>query len=419
MIIFIKKRGQMKSSILLIIRTILLSFCFILLSNLSLSSQNPTINEAISLIHSDSILYQTQWLQDMGTRFMMAPNHKEVASHIAARFESYGIQEVRLDSFECNTYINYSILHYDTTTWQYNVEAKILGSLYPEEEILIMGHYDNVQLDSDPEIYAPGADDNASGTAAALESARVLMQMGYQPERTIVFLCTAAEELMNFGYSGAKHYAQNAAQENRNIIAVINNDMIAYDEGSSEISFSNIIGSEEITGIASYIANTYTSLTPDIDPPSANTGADLKAFVDLGYRGLYLMETIFNPFYHSEQDLVEHIDLNYLTEAIKISCGSLIYSDIYVGQETISLLEPKLTVFPNPCTERINIQLFAVHEPCQISLINTSGQLVFTKSIDQDLDLLTNIDMSSFQKGAYILKIESFSFNINKVIIHQ
>lgn len=409
----------MKSSMLFIRRTILLSIIFALLSHLSLRSQNPAISEAISLIHSDSIIYQTQWLQDMGTRFMMAPNHKEVANHIVARFESYGIQEVHLDSFECNTYINYSILHYDTTTWQYNVEAKIIGSLYPEEEIIIMGHYDNVQLDSDPEIYAPGADDNASGTVAALESARVLMQMGYQPERTIVFLCTAAEELMNFGYSGAKHYAQNAAQENRNIIAVINNDMIAYDDGTSEISFSNIIGSEEITGMASYIANTYTSLTPDLDPPSSNTGADLKAFVDLGYRGLYLMETVFNPFYHSEQDVVEHIDLNYLTEAIKISCGSLIYSDIYVGQEAISQLEPKLTVFPNPCTDRINIQLMAMHGPYKISLINTSGQIVFEKTHEQDPDIHTQVDMSSLLAGVYILKIESHSLNINKVIIHQ
>ena len=360
------------------------------------------INEAISLIDADSVESQLQWLQDMGTRFLMAPNHKEVSENIKARFESFGITEVRLDSFQCYTSINYGILQYDTTTWQYNVETKIIGSVYPDEEILLMGHHDNVQLDSDPEIFTPGADDNASGTVAALETARVLMQMGYQPERTVVFLTTAAEELMNFGDAGSEYYAAEAESSGRNIWGVINNDMIAYDNGSDVITFSNVIGSEEITGVAELITNAYTWLTPYIPGPSPNSGADLKPFINAGYHGVYLMESYFNPYYHSELDIVENCDLDYLTEAIKISCGMILYTDITVGVDELENKSVALSVYPNPCNDVINIAINGNTSSSQIMLINTTGQLLYSTMVPAYKQNVS-IDMVTYPAGVYVL----------------
>lgn len=395
-----------------------LLFMTITISSQPIKAQEEILEEAISLINADSIYRHIEWLQNMETRFLMAPNHKNVAENIKARFESYGMTTVRLDSFQCDTYINYSILHYDTTTWQYNVEAKIIGSLNPDQEMIIMGHFDDVQLDSNPEIYAPGADDNASGTAATLEIARVMMQMNYQPEMTIIFLCTAAEELMYYGDAGSEHYAEKAAEEERNIISVINNDMIAYDEESSEIGFSNIIGSETITGIATYITNSYTTLIPDIDSPNNSSGADLQAFIEKGYPGLYLMESIFNPYYHTELDLVENIDLDYLTEVIKISCGSLIYTDITVNTETENKAESNIILFPNPCSELLNIQFLPSGEAPLITIYNASGQLMYHSLYRQDENSL-QVDMQPFPAGVYFLKIISPSMNINERILHQ
>lgn len=403
-------------------RNYLLLTIFIICSYQGKAQQNqkdPIISTALALISEDSVEYQLQWLQDMGTRFMMATNHKNVASSIKERFESYGMNEVRLDSFECYTYINYDILNYDTTTWQYNVEAKIIGSLYPEEEILVMGHYDDVQLNNDPEIFAPGADDNGSGTVAVLETARVLMEMGYQPEMTIVFLATAAEELMYFGDAGSEHYAQEAADEGRNIIAVINNDMIAYDNGTFVIGFSNIIGSEEITGIASHITNEYTTLTADIPSPQSSIGADLQPFLDAGYTGLYLMESIFNPYYHTDQDIVENCDISYLTEVIKISCGSLIYSDIHVGTEENTNNNIMISVFPNPCTDHLNLSLSNLTEKCNISLLNTSGQVVFSTDIDPKFENSIKIVMKQLPAGVYIARLVSKLGVISQKVIHR
>jgi leucyl aminopeptidase len=375
------------------------------------SKNDSLINIAMSNINADSIEYQLQWLQDMGTRFLLAPNHKQVAEKIKARFESYGMTYVRLDSFQCYTNINYSILHYDTTTWQYNVEAKIIGTNYPDEEIVLMGHHDNVQLDSDPEIYAPGADDNGSGTVAALETARVLMQMGYEPERTIVFLTTAAEELMYFGDAGSRHYAYEAADSGRNIWGVINNDMIAYDNGTNTITLSNVIGSEEITGVSKMIAETYTNLVPDVDNPNPSSGADLQPFIEVGYRGVYLMEKTFNPYYHTELDLVENCDLNYLTEAIKISCGTVIHTDITVGIVD-NIDEPFLSVYPNPASNYLYFRSNSDNWE-RIRLLSINGSLIF------DVKYTESIDISSINGGYYILQAvsETGSIITDKVII--
>ncbi len=391
----------------------LLTFIAVSTINAQFNYRNDSIiEEALSRINVDSIEYQLQWLEDMGTRFLMAPNHKNVSERIKARFESYGMTEVRLDSFQCNTNINYSILNYDTTTWQYNVEAKIIGTLYPDEELIVMGHHDNVQLDSDPEIYTPGADDNASGTVAALEIARVLMQMNYQPERTIIFLTTAAEELMYFGDAGSRHYAYEAADSGKNIWGVINNDMIAYDNGSNNITLSNVIGSEEITGVAEMITETYTNLNPMVDYPNPSSGADLQPFIEVGYHGVYLMESVFNPYYHTELDLVANVDLDYLTEAIKISCGTVLYTDITVGINDNSTGSKIISVYPNPASKYIRLS-GNIDNLNKIQLLTIGGNHV------KEIEIKNEINISDLRSGIYILLLETNSgeFQFEKLIV--
>jgi len=124
------------------------------------SQTDPFIVEALSMIRGDSLLAYIQALQDFETRFMIAPNHREVATWIMEKFLSFGVPEVRLDSFLCQT-VGFG---FDTITWQYNVEAKILGGDHADQEILTMGHYDSFvsSWSGDPMISAPGTNDNTS-----------------------------------------------------------------------------------------------------------------------------------------------------------------------------------------------------------------------------------------------------------------
>ena len=85
-------------------------------------------------------------------------------------------------------------------------------------------HYDHVGAGG-PEIFR-GADDNASGTAAAIAIADAFAS-GPRPDRSIVFLVFDAEE---DGMLGSAYYARHPLRPLANAVAVLNMDMIGRDE---------------------------------------------------------------------------------------------------------------------------------------------------------------------------------------------
>jgi hypothetical protein len=96
--------------------------------------------------------------------------------------------------------------------------------------VLVTGHYDSRVTDIlDAKSVAPGANDDASGTAVSLECARVLSKLRFPG--TIIFLTVAAEEQ---GLYGSKHFAQIAKQQGWNIVAVLNNDIVGGDKTAGQ-----------------------------------------------------------------------------------------------------------------------------------------------------------------------------------------
>jgi Peptidase family M28 len=91
--------------------------------------------------------------------------------------------------------------------------------------VLVTGHYDSRNSDNfnthDP---APGANDDASGTAVSIESARVLSKLKFPS--TIIFLTVAGEEQ---GLNGSRHFAQFAKSQGWDLEAVLNNDIVGGD----------------------------------------------------------------------------------------------------------------------------------------------------------------------------------------------
>ncbi len=126
----------------------------------------------------------------------------------------------------------------------YNVLAQIPGHERPDEVLIYVAHWDhlgrNLAIPGSAGIYN-GAIDNASGTAALLEIAR-LYQMGAQPERTVLFLAVTLEE---YGLLGSRYYANRPAFPTRNTVAAINmdalsligpsHDVVVVGHGSSEL----------------------------------------------------------------------------------------------------------------------------------------------------------------------------------------
>lgn len=145
-------------------------------SPIAASPADSIISSLISKVNKDSVRSYVQALQDFQTRFCLASNRDQVAEWIKNKFLSFGITDVVIDSFPFSR--NWGGTVYNT--YQKNVIATIRGSINPNNIYIVGGHQDSYSS-GNPLLIAPGADDNASGTAASLEFARVLKGSGYNP----------------------------------------------------------------------------------------------------------------------------------------------------------------------------------------------------------------------------------------------
>lgn len=103
-----------------------------------------------------------------------------------------------------------------------NVVATLKGTSDPNRIYVVSGHYDSMCTSpTDAECDAPGANDDASGTAAVIELARVMSKNKY--DATIIFVTVAGEEQ---GLLGAAYFAEQAKQKGWNIEGMITNDII-------------------------------------------------------------------------------------------------------------------------------------------------------------------------------------------------
>jgi len=108
-----------------------------------------------------------------------------------------------------------------------NVYAVLRGSdaVAAKRMYLVTGHYDTRETDvMDTHDPAPGANDDASGTAVSLEAARVLSRLKFPA--TLVFVCVAGEEQ---GLNGSRHLAKLAKEQGWQLEGVLNNDIVGGD----------------------------------------------------------------------------------------------------------------------------------------------------------------------------------------------
>jgi len=151
---------------------------------------------------------------------------------IKTEFERYsrdcgGCLEVKTDSFTEGP-----TERIPQATQIVNVYAVLKGTDPENNErmVLVMGHYDSRNTDVlDGTGFAPGANDNASGTAVSLECARVLSKLRFPA--TIVFLAVAGEEQ---GLNGSRHFAEMAKAAGWNIVAALNNDIVGGDRSAQQ-----------------------------------------------------------------------------------------------------------------------------------------------------------------------------------------
>lgn len=222
-------------------------------------------------------------------------------------------------------------------TWVVNVVAIQKSKTASNRYIIMSGDIDSRNSDgSDYTKDAPGANDNASGMAGAIEAARVLSK--YNFDANIVYLGLSGEEQGLFGGAG---FAQYAKEKGWDIIGVLNNDMIGNIKGVDGV-VSNVdfrIFSEptpanetekarkarrlyggEVDGIsrqlARYIHKTTKKYMPEMNPMMIyrldrfGRGGHHRPFNDLGFAGIRIMEAHEN-YTQQHQDIRTEDGIEY------------------------------------------------------------------------------------------------------------
>jgi hypothetical protein len=244
-------------------------------------------------------------LQNFKTRYASTPQCEAAGVFILKQFRQTGLSAAT-DPFS-----------FETQYKSKNILAIIPGKVAPKKIVLACAHYDSYS--TNPLVSAPGADDNASGTAAILELARVLADEEF--DFSIVLLCVSAEE---WGLYGSAHYARQAREDGAEIIAVVNLDMIAYPGGQQRVL--DVIGDRQSEWLADRfitIAQPYVSLrlAKVIDP--SLTWSDHSSFWDQGYSALCGIEDSDNPYYHRTSDTLDTLDLNFAAAVVKASLAAV------------------------------------------------------------------------------------------------
>ncbi|HJY27762.1 MAG TPA: M28 family metallopeptidase [Pyrinomonadaceae bacterium] len=243
-----------------------------------------------------------------------------------------------------------------------NVVATLKGS-QPEATdriYVVSGHYDSMcSSPTDAKCDAPGANDDASGTAAVLEMARVMAK--YEFDATIVFMAVAGEEQ---GLLGSTHFAEEAKKKNWNVDAMFTNDIVGntlggngvrdrgnvrvFSEGvpsnetEAEATTRRSVGGENDSAsrqLARFIKEIGDSFVPQFKVmliyrrDRYGRGGDHIPFLERGYPAVRFTE-VNEEFRHQHQnvrvengvqygDLPEFVDFAYIANVARVNAASL------------------------------------------------------------------------------------------------
>jgi hypothetical protein len=198
-----------------------------------------------------------------------------------------------------------------------NIVATQIGKTFPDSIYLIGAHYDAVADFC--------ADDNASGSGAVLEAARILSQ--YCVDYTIKYAFWDEEER---GLIGSDYYADTAKAYQLPILGAINLDMMGYDGNGDkifDIHTNNLPANLQLKDTVLFILDSFKiNLVPQILNPGTNR-SDHASFWRNGYPAILFGESVLggdpNPEYHKSTDRLALFDTSYYFKLAQLGIGTL------------------------------------------------------------------------------------------------
>jgi len=267
----------------------------------------PT-DSLVARISQDSVYAFDTRLEDFYTRYIWTDSIDRARDWLVGKFHDWGYTDVTTPPFEWGG------------GWHYNVKAVKPGQAEANTVIVVGAHYDAFThgQPEPPTVYAPGADDNASGTAMTLELARVLADVPLR--KTIIFMPFSAEEV---GIVGSSRAARDFRVSGTNIEVMFNADMIGYTGGAPwniDLQAGEIDIYRQITAAS---AGRVTSLSPVFASLSFNS--DHASFYKEGFNIVDAIESNFNyAGWHTRFDISSRMDFPYLTDVVRMLLASVL-----------------------------------------------------------------------------------------------
>lgn len=242
-----------------------------------------------------------------------------ITKRILGRHSNYSGNEIAADYIESK--LRSYGLHVENNIYRTggrNVIGKLTGTTKPNEYYVICAHYDSMPKDS----IAPGADDNASGTSAVIEAARLLSKLN--PNYSIIFALWDEEEQ---GLFGSRYWAAQAAASSMNIKGVFNLDMISWNSDDVEsitVAIAQDGANADLTRCLAEI-NSKLNLGITINILAGKGSSDHVSFWEKGYNAIMIIEdlTDFNKLYHKNTDRIDTINIQFFKKISRLAISSL------------------------------------------------------------------------------------------------
>lgn len=347
----------------------------------------------------------------LGVKRRGTPALQNTLDWLKTKYLSYGYSASQLQEF--------SYTYSGSTSICKNLVVTKIGTLYPNTFLIVCGHYDTIS--------GTGTNDNGSGVASILETARLLQNI--PTEYSIKFINFSGEE---DGLKGSQNYVTsvvNSTSPKMNIRLVFNldevggvagmlNNNITCERDTSSPTTNNAV-SNTFTNELINCVGLYTSLNTTLSYAYAS---DYMSFQSNNEIITGFFETNETTHKHTTTDLLVNMDPVYNYKVAMATVGAT----LHFAKASSSTLEQtnfnnnfQVTIFPNPTSEKLYINMGNLPEgEFNLSLIDSNGKRVLKKTISNNKQLIEE-NIKNLAKGIYIGILQSDKKSVNFKFIIQ
>lgn len=282
-------------------------------------NSNKTIENALTEVKENNLKKNIEFLTSFKTRSARNSNNSEIE-----KIKNYILDQLPATSLKYNVQL---ISHRRTP--QKSIHIQVQGK--SDSRLVMGGHIDSInQSFMSSSNNAPGADDNASGSAALIQILNIVLKQNAIPNYTLDFYWYAGEES---GLIGSGEIAKSYAQKQIQVISVLQLDMLGVPDKKQEIYLESDYSSTKLNKFITEVANVYI---PSIQVAYTSCGypcSDHSSWYQERFPVVFPTSSDaanYNSRIHTDRDTEDTIDYSYAVQVTRLSLAYLLSADKYL-----------------------------------------------------------------------------------------